>query len=272
MAEPRLDFLCVGPQRTASSWLHKHLVSHPRLAFPLHVKETMFFDERFDKGMDWYWQHFGEVAPDALRGEIAPTYFDTPEALERLKLYQGLKIIVLVRDPVERTYSLFRHHRSKGRVPDDYLQAVEQMPRIETSGHYARWCSMWESAFGQDHVLYLMQDEVESAPQAVFDRLCGFLGVEPMALPEEATQRFGQATKARWPMVTKVFAGLSTRLRSMGVHRPIEFAKRLGLRSLLIGKSMGEEKMPDAVRARLTELYRDDMVWLEKKIGRPIAG
>ncbi|MFN3167570.1 MAG: sulfotransferase family protein [Phycisphaeraceae bacterium] len=270
MTEPRLDFLCVGPQRTASSWLHKHLVAHPRLAFPLHVKETMFFDERYDKGLAWYWDHFGEVGDNALRGEIAPTYFDSEVALERLRPYQGLKVIVLVRDPVERTYSLFRHHRSKGRVPDDYMAAAEQMPRIESSGHYAKWCGMWESAFGEANVLYLVQDEIQTDPQAVFDRLCGFLGVEQIALSEEATQRFGQATQARWPFVTKVCAGLSTRLRSMGVHRPIEFAKRLGLRSLLIGKSMGEEPMPDAVRERLNALYAQDIAWLEDRLGRSI--
>lgn len=272
MAEPRLNFVCVGPQRTASSWLHKHLVSHPGLAFPEHVKETMFFDERFDKGMDWYWAHFGEAADNALLGEIAPTYFDSDEAMERLGRYAGLRVIVLVRNPIERTYSLFRHHRSKGRVPDDYFEAVEQMPRIESSGRYAGWCERWESRFGKDHCLYLLQEDIEADPQGVLDRLCSFLGVAHLPLPEDAGERFGQATQPRSLRLTKTFAWLSTRLRSMGIHRPSEIAKRMGLRSLLIGKTSGQEQMPAEVRHRLTGLYEEDIDWLEKKLGRPFDG
>jgi hypothetical protein len=221
--------------------------------------------------MGWYWGHFACNEEDKQRGEIAPTYFDSDKARCRLRMFKGLKVIVLVRDPIERTYSLFRHHRSKGRVPNDYFAAIEQMPRIESSGKYAIWCGKWEADFGSDHVLYLLQDEIESNPQMVFDRLCEFLGVQAMVLPKEASKRFGQATQPKWPIVTKACAGLSTQLRSIGLNRPIEIAKSMGLRSLLIGKAMGHEEMPTDIRDRLTELYRDDIDWLEKKVGRPVT-
>ena len=48
----------VGPQRTGTSWLHAQLSRHSRLCFPRRVKETFFFDERFHKGLEWYWSHF----------------------------------------------------------------------------------------------------------------------------------------------------------------------------------------------------------------------
>ena len=57
----------------------------------------------------------------------------------------------------------------------------------------------------------------------------------------------------------------------MGVHKPLELAKRLGLKPLLMGKSVGQESIPEDVHTRLVELYRDDIKWIEHKIGRPVG-
>jgi len=270
MTDHKLDFVCVGPQRTATSWLHQYLKMHPGIALPNQVKETMFFDEFFDKGMDWYWNHFNTDTKGRLLGEIAPTYFDSSDARFRLSVFSGLRIIIIVRNPVERTYSLFRHHRSKGRVPDDYFAAVKQMPRIESSGRYELHCEAWEEDFGAGNCLYLLQPDVQKQPQLVFDRLCAFLGVEPMPLPTEAEQPFGAATRPPSVGVARSIARLSTSLRARGLHAPIEIAKSLGLRPLIFGKPAGEEPIPDVVASHLHMLHKPDMKYLEHKIGRRI--
>lgn len=269
MSNFRLDFICVGPQRTATSWLHQYLKLHPRVALPRHVKETMFFDEHFHKGMPWYRNHFDRDLGDQLCGEIGPTYFDNPEAIERLKTFEGIKIIIVVRDPVERTYSLFRHHRSKGRVPDDYTQAVKIMPRIETSGRYAEHCPKWEEAFGANHCLYLLQNQIKADPQAIFNRLCQFLGLDALALPEEAFKPFGAATKPPSSSIAKISARFSTAIRSRGLHWPIEMLKKLGLRSLIFGKPAGQEPIPEQIASHLAKLHANDVRYLETKLTDP---
>ena len=261
----RLVFACVGPQRTATSWLHKYLRGHPQLAFPLQVKETMFFDEHYHKGIDWYWRHFGTVDADRRLGEIAATYFDSDDALKRLKSFEGLRIIIGVRDPVERTYSLFRHHRTEGRVPSDFFAAVKQMPRIETSGMYARYCPRWEAEFGAERCHYVLQPLVESSPQEVIDGVCRFLEVDSITLPVEGRERFGQATQPGWPLAAKAAAMVSGGLRARGLHRPVEIAKRLGLRRALYGKPAGEEAMPRAERDHLLEVHAADLAFLHAK-------
>jgi len=265
-----LGFICVGPQRTASSWLHQYLKLHPAVSLPTQVKETMFFDEHFHQGPAWYDAHFDSDERGRLRGEIAPTYFDSPDALERLGGFDPLRVMVVVRNPIERTFSLFRHHRSKGRVPDDYFAAVSSMPRIEQSGRYAEHCPKWESAFGTANCIYLEQQQIQTDPQAVFDRLCGFLSIEPIELPETARDRFGSATRPRSSRVARLGAQASTALRSRGLHGPVEFAKRLGLRSLVFGKPAGEEPIPPAVWSHLRELHEPDLRFLEDKLGRSL--
>ena len=75
-----LDFVGIGPQRTASTWLNEMLLRHPSIALPTGVKETKFFDDRFHKGFAWYATHFADPDPSQVRGEIAPTYFDDDAA------------------------------------------------------------------------------------------------------------------------------------------------------------------------------------------------
>ncbi len=267
---PQLNFVCVGPQRTATSWLHKHLRSHPQLVFPRNVKETMFFDEHYERGLAWYWRHFAEVTDGQLRGEIAPTYFDSPAATERLRQFAGLHVIINVRNPVERTYSVFRHHRVKGRVPDDFFEAVKLMPRIETSGRYAEYCGRWEAAFGECNCHYVLQSEVEASPQQVIDDLCRFLSVAPLTLSADASQRFGQTTRPRWQFAAKAAAKVSSTLRAHGLHGPIEAAKRLGMRPLFFGKPAGEEPIPEKVRLHLEQVHADDLAYLQHRFSRPV--
>ena len=81
-----VDFLGVGPQRTGSSWLHGRLSGHPGLRFPRHVKETMFFDERYGRGVEWYAACFLPGHENTQTGEFGPTYFDTAEAIHRMSV------------------------------------------------------------------------------------------------------------------------------------------------------------------------------------------
>lgn len=232
----------------------------------------MFFDERFERGLDWYWGHFAEPAGDQKRGEIAPTYFDSALALQRLaQLNPNLRVIINVRDPVERTYSAFRHHRAKGRVPDDFFEAIELMPQIETSGRYAEHCERWQRVFGESNCHFVLQAEVESVPQQVIDEVCRFLHVQSMTLSEDASQRFGQSTRPRWLVAAKAAAMISTGLRSRGLHAPIELAKRVGLRPLIFGKPAGEEPIPPAVREYLEQLHAEDRAYLRDKFGARIT-
>jgi hypothetical protein len=263
----QLAFVCVGPQRTATSWLHQQLRRHSRLAFPLHVKETMFFDQRYEKGMDWYWRHFASTTGDCKRGEVAPTYFDSGDAVKRLLVFKNLRIIISIRDPIERTYSLFRHHRAQGRVAGDYFAAVKMMPQIESASRYATHCPRWESNFGHENCLYVFQAEIEQEPQAAMDKVCSFLAVDPIGLSQDGKRPFGQATQPKSQLTATIAARFSSALRSRGLHGPIEAAKRLGLRTVVFGKPAGTETMPEAVREHLEMIYAQDVVYLNSRFG-----
>ncbi|QDV42298.1 Sulfotransferase domain protein [Stieleria neptunia] len=261
----RLEFVAVGPQRTGTSWLHHHLRHHRELSFPLHVKETKFFDARYEKGMDWYWGHFADHSEHRLAGEICPTYFHSDQALVRLRQFDGLRVIIHLRDPVDRTWSLFRHHRNKGRVPNNYFEAVKLMPEIESSGRYADYCPRWESEFGEDHCFYIRQDTLECEASKIVDDVCDFIGVERIRLPENASERFGQIRQPRSMSIAKLSAACALRLRTGGMHRVVELLKHAGLKRVLLGPPSKPDPMPAEVRDYLQELHHEDTAYFNNK-------
>ena len=76
------SFIHVGPPRTGTTWLHEVLTGHVGLPSE---KETRFFDVRYDRGVQWYCNLFGDYPADAPAGEMGPTYFSNAIARERIK-------------------------------------------------------------------------------------------------------------------------------------------------------------------------------------------
>lgn len=265
-----LNIVAVGPQRTASTWLYQALAEHPQLAFPEGVKETFFFDQRFEKGWDWYKWHYRNASEDALRSEVAPTYFDSELARQRLaELCSPLKVIISVRNPAERAVSLFRHHHSRGRVPADFEEAAQQFPSILAAGDYAEHAPKWEESFGPDNVFYLVQEDVADSAQDTLNKVCRFLGIELLELPESAQSRVNQSSGARYPIIAKLLSCSATFLRSYRLHWINQLGIRIGLKRMYSGGmavSVGDE-----VVQALRERYEPHVLWLERRLGRSFA-
>ena len=192
-----LSFVNVGPQRTASTWLYLNLQRHPAICFPCGVKETMFFDQRFDKGDRWYQWHFRHARPNQICGEIAPTYFHEPLAAERIRNHSPrAKIVINIRNPIERCHSLFRHHLSKGRVPNDFPAALKINPSILSAGQYHKWAPVWERAFA-NQVHYLVQEDVGEDPERSIHGVCRHAGIEVEGLTEFVGKRVNSASAPR---------------------------------------------------------------------------
>jgi len=267
-----LNFVAVGPQRTGSTWLYQLLAHHPAICFPKDVKETMFFDRYYEKGLSWYTAHFTHRSEEQLCGEIAPTYFDVDVVPTRLhQLNPECRIMINLRNPVFRTLSLYRHHLSKGRISGSFEEAISQMPRIIDSGKYAQHIPRWLDKFGIEQVKFLLLDEIESTPETVLKSVSNFLGVAEIALPLEKNQRVNAATMPRFPLLAKAAAQLATGLRANRLHKVVEFGKSLGLKQVYTG---GEQQMPGFTasdRFWLKSQYEEDIVFVEKLLGRDLS-
>ena len=212
---PRPDFIIIGAMKCATSTLHVQLAAQPgfHMSTP---KEPNFFsdDAQYARGLDWYRGLFTEAPADALRGESSthytkrPTY---PRTLERLREELDgapLKLIYLMRHPVERLVSHYIHEWSQGVISSGIDQALDAHPEMVEYGCYASQLEPWIEAFGREAVLPLFFEGLKAYPQRTLERACAFLGHEgePRWVEEQAAQNVSAQRMRKSPTRDRIAA------------------------------------------------------------------
>jgi len=176
------DFICVGPGRTGTTWLNAALVGH--VGLPLRVKETRFWGKYYHKGIQWYADHFNYCDRSRPIGEVCP-YFATPGARERIADHlPDCRIIVTLRDPVDRSYSQYRTLRKMGLLRRGFEDELNH-PRIAETNRYAFHLRGWKDLFGDDNVKVMLFDDLRRDPQAFLDEVCRFIGTPLIPLADQ---------------------------------------------------------------------------------------
>jgi len=207
------DFFVAGVPKAGTTALHSALARHPAL-FMSPVKEPKFFltdgpppseggpgDAKTYREHVWrrgdYEALFDGAPRGALKGESTPFYLYNRDAQCRIKtLVPAARLIVVLRDPVERAHSNWTHMWSAGLDPcGDFLQACAQEAERVAAG----WADFWRytglgrygeqlqqlySVFPADHVLVFRYRALIADPVSTLDRVCSFLGVQPGLLTE----------------------------------------------------------------------------------------
>jgi hypothetical protein len=189
------DFIAVGPPRTATTWLEWILKG--RVGLPAGIKETDFFGNNYGLGVEWYKIHFSQCDPALPQGEICPVYFDSADVRERIVRHiPRARIIVTLRDPVERVYShyrLLRHEGWLGPIPLEDALAKDLKwngpGNLHGSNRYAAHLREWQRIFGAENVLVLLHEDLLADPQAYLDKVCKFIGIEKFKLEKSQARR-----------------------------------------------------------------------------------
>ena len=202
---PLPDFLIVGAQKAGTTALYAYLRWHPHIAGPS-FKEVSFFDRHYARGERWYRAHM-PTRREAIVGEASPSYLFHPLAPERVaNLIPDARLIVLLRNPVDRAFSHYQHEVALGRDPLSFEEAVvqedermdgevERMLREPSyfshawwnhtylaRGRYAEQLERWFAVFPRTQVLVLLTDDLAGDPRGSHRRVLEFLGVEPRDL------------------------------------------------------------------------------------------
>lgn len=174
-----VSFIGIGAQKCASTWLHDVLVDHPALSLPGDVKEVDYFSYHYDFGRQWYEQRFTSAA-SSVCGEVSPSYLHSPGVVERVADYNpGMRIILIVRDPIERAISNHKHEVRIGHVHGDDLSfefGLRNNPAYIEQGLYAKHLESWYEKFSPEQILVLKFEDVVALPEAALVSVCEFLG------------------------------------------------------------------------------------------------
>ena len=207
------DYIIIGAQKCGTSSLYRDLNEHPSVAAAA-GKEVHFFDWHFRRGTGWYRAHFPTAAYKEMfqlrtghrlvTGEASPYYMFHPHAPRRVKaLLPGVKLIALLRDPVERALSAYHHQVRAGEETLSLQDALEQEPgrlaaEVErlardesyksvahrrysyvSRGLYAEQLEEWFTCFPRERVHIVGSEAFFSNPADVVAGVLEFLELPP---------------------------------------------------------------------------------------------
>jgi len=294
---PLPDFLIAGVPKAGTTALHAALVRHPELYLPA-VKEPKFFlsdgpppatggpgDVQTYQEHVWrradYERLFDPAPAGARLGEATPFYLYDLDAHDRIRsLVPQARLILLLRDPVDRAHSNWTHLWNAGLEPEaDFLTACLAEPERRAAG----WADFWHyvslglygrqvqrlyKQFPREQVLLLRYRDLKDAPAATLDRVCAFLGVSTGvlgAIPKENVNRHVVEDNNLNRM-------LRTLLRAGGRagHRfpvPLRLAARGPLLTVLHRKRGARPVTTPQERAALLPLFAEDIALLQDVTG-----
>jgi len=207
------DFIIIGTQKGGTSSLYRYLSEHPDVAASA-GKELHYFDRRFGRGRYGYRAHFPtawqrrefrrRTGHQLLTGEATPYYLFHPLVPHRVHaLVPDVKLIALLRDPVERAFSAYQHQVRAGTESLSFVEAIDrederlagaadQLARgasTKTRAHrkfsylargiYADQLERWFREFPREQVLVVRSEDFFEDPAAAFRQVLQFLKLTP---------------------------------------------------------------------------------------------
>lgn len=228
-------FLGIGAQKCASSWVHDILADHPEVAVPK-TKEVDFFSYRFEYGFRWYESHWADRPDAQSTGEVSPSYFHEPGVVERARSYRpDLKVVVSLRDPVERALSQHRHLVRLGRVPGHDLSfesALTTNPTYIDQGRYFTHLSRWIQAFGVRNVHVMLMDDIRRDPADVARGLYRFLGISERHRSRALRHVSNESFVPRHQMLERAVGGLRVGMERIGAGTAWRLFGQTGARTV----------------------------------------
>jgi hypothetical protein len=217
------SFLVIGGQRCGTTTIFKSLSDHPQVVRPPVEKGTDYYTLYYARGHSWYRGHFATKAAGRVRSmrgggeavafEACTYYLFHPFAIERIAQdYPDIKLVAMLRDPVERAFSAYKHEFARGfETEPDFERAlaledgrlegeIEKMaadPSYESiphrhhayarRGQYAEQLERVFAHFPRSQVHVLESESFFRDPLGEFGQLVDFLGLDKWA-PESISQ------------------------------------------------------------------------------------
>jgi hypothetical protein len=267
------DFFVVGPQRTGTTWLDEVLRGH--VGLPEGAKETDFFIRHYERGLDWYLDYFRNSPEAQPVGEIDPNYFGSDVARERIARYiPGCRIICSLRDPTARAYSSYRVMRRDAWTRVGFEETVARNAIIRESSRYAHHLAHWQRTFGADRVLVCFYDDLDANPQDYLDRICTFIGADPVKIDQKAAAAVRVNTVTHAPRSRRLAQNARNArdwLQAHRWHRTLDTLKRAGVWRFCFGGGEAFEPLDAATEARMREHFRPEVEALEQMTGRDLS-
>jgi hypothetical protein len=288
------NFVIIGAPKSGTTSLYYYLYQHPDVYLPKR-KELHYFSYEYMKLLtagpgdkhiltplcarrQEYEKHYRSVGSQRAVGDVSPSYLYFSEVSARINTeLKRPKIIIVLRDPIEKAYSQYMHLVRDNREPLEFYDALmaEQQRmregwaalwRYAESSLYAERIKRYLHVFGEDQVKIFLFEDLSKSPHVLMSELFHFLGVDTSFRPNTSTvhHRSGKPkSKLLADFIAKpnVMTTLARKLLPESVRTPVRLA--------LLNMNTGDKgKMEEKAREYLQEYFAHDAGEVEKIVGK----
>jgi len=257
------NFFCIGVQKAGTTLLYELLKEIDDIYLPS-KKELHFFDtQEYNKGWEWYAHYFQDASDKKSIGEITPSYILINDVAEKISNspMQGLKFIVILRNPMERAYSHYVMRYRKGEEEYSFEESFQlEKDRIEESteayrkysyfkrGFYSTQIEEYFKYFNEKQFYFILFEDFVKNQDHYIGEVCHFLGVKKNITIKPK----------------KIHSSYLT------FQDKLQFSK-LNKRYFWQLLAKGYPDMKNTFKEELREYYRDDIKKLEQLINKDLS-
>jgi len=211
------DYIIIGAQRCGTTSLYNYLIQHPCI-IPARKKEIHYYDNNYKKGIGWYKSSFPLFLHKnlikffkgfSITGEASPYYIFHPLVAKKINdALPGIKLICILRNPVDRAYSHYQHEVRKGRESLSFeeaisieserlrgeVEAINKNPDYPGNNHrrfsylargrYEEQLRRWFKLFPKEQFIFIKSENLYSDSENQLNRVFRFLGLPDYSLKE----------------------------------------------------------------------------------------
>ena len=284
------NFFIVGAAKAGTTTLHYVLQQHPEIYLPWKQKETFYFSgikktdfsgpgSFYGNGIIEHWEEYVKLFEDAEEkkavGEVCVAYLYFPGTAERIyeKISQA-KIIIMLRNPVDRAFSNYMHHVRDGIEPLSFEEALEREEerkklgywwgfRYVEVGFYYQQVKKYIDVFGKEKVRVYIFEEFVKEPLTTIKDILEFLEVDSTFVP--VIDHYNVSGRPRLKMLQKLINSSHPMKHAVATLIPKRHRHRV--KNFVMRANLVKEEMLPSTRKMLQEIYREDVMRLESLLG-----
>lgn len=286
------NFFVIGANRAGTTSLHKYLGQHPAV-YMSPVKEPNYFHPQAGREhplwpnratpavtLDEYHALFAGVDGETAIGESSTVYLSSRETPERIRdAVPEARLVAVLRNPVDRAFSDYSLHRQWETEDLSFADAVAaeldhegpaggRMRGYVVTGFYGRNLSRYLEVFERDRLRVYLYEDLMGDPDALLRDLFGFLDVDPSIAMNTTSRHNAARYEPKHATIDRV--ARASAVKSIG-RRLLSDRTWAKAREYLRRTNSVAPDLPDEVRRRLIDFYRDDIALTQRLIGRDLS-
>lgn len=288
----KVDYIGIGVRRGGTSWIQQCLAEHPQICVAK-KKELAFLNDpnQYQHGVEAYKAWFPECKKGQIRGEYTPGYLASEDAIHMIKKwFPEAKLLVCLRNPVERAYSNYLAHKTTEKTrAKTFEQAIKDpalKPYYIDTGFYYTQLKKWLAVHPKEKFLILIHDDIAKDPLKFIQGIYRFLGVDYNFIPPSAKQEINWPAKNSVKIPFLNLAITNTKrfffqhpkslkpavviLRLLKINKLLESVRQANYRKKNL-KRYEKPPLPEETRKYLQEIYREEIKNLEKLLNRDLS-